>query len=724
MKRDSEASRGMPEGIRERASHGAVLRVVVATGVSSVVTQLVTIREFLAQFEGNEFVISLILLCWLVFGGLGVLAAEGARRRGGRSSSRVLGLLTVLLAAVPTLEILAIRLLRDVLFLRGSSVGFYPTLAFTSGLIAPYALLIGFVLPYSLFVLKKGDEETPSSTIYILDALGDAAGGALFSLALVYLLTPLQSLFLVNSFLLLAGCLLLSSVNMRTSRIALLALIVTLCNGSGVGLERTTLEPSRGELVTYRESFFGRILLVKDHEQLTVFIDGVPAQSSANRYMTEETVHYPLAQLGPVRDVLLISSEAGIMEELGKHRPERIDYAQLDPQLSRVELGWGLVQKTHALHVINDDARAYLKRSAQTYDAIIVNMPEPRTFQTNRCFTDEFFELARRHLRPRGVMSFSVEGYDNYPSETGLLKISSLYNTVRERFSHVLVLPGQKVYFIAGDSPLSMDVPGLLAGKGIRTAYIENCFAGDLTPQRIGSLMRALNPSVPRNTDFSPELMRLAFQGWFAKYATSPVIFFLAAAAVFTFSLARMRHEEIVLFSSGFLSMGSEILIIFLFPILFGYLYLKIGLIVTMFLAGLIPGAYLGLRYQERGRAALLLTDALLAALMSLVTGLLMGIPQSLPQGFFFAAAFFISLLCGFQFPVVVHARGATESAAARCFSVDLVGAAFGGFSLSVLLVPYCGVIQACAALIAVKLASIMVQIVHGKGIEETVSPR
>ena len=54
----------------------AINRVVIATGISSVVTQLLTIREFLAQFNGNEFIIALILFNWLVLGGIGTLLAH------------------------------------------------------------------------------------------------------------------------------------------------------------------------------------------------------------------------------------------------------------------------------------------------------------------------------------------------------------------------------------------------------------------------------------------------------------------------------------------------------------------------------------------------------------------------------------------------------------------------------------------------------------------------
>ena len=60
----------------KNTDHRAIIRVVVATGISSVVTQLLTIREFLTQFQGNEIVIALILFNWLILGGLGTLLAR------------------------------------------------------------------------------------------------------------------------------------------------------------------------------------------------------------------------------------------------------------------------------------------------------------------------------------------------------------------------------------------------------------------------------------------------------------------------------------------------------------------------------------------------------------------------------------------------------------------------------------------------------------------------
>jgi spermidine synthase len=49
---------------------------VIGTGISSIAVQIITVREFLSQFSGNEITISLVLFCWLMVSGIGSLAAK------------------------------------------------------------------------------------------------------------------------------------------------------------------------------------------------------------------------------------------------------------------------------------------------------------------------------------------------------------------------------------------------------------------------------------------------------------------------------------------------------------------------------------------------------------------------------------------------------------------------------------------------------------------------
>ncbi len=366
----------------------------------------------------------------------------------------------------------------------------------------------------------------------------------------------------------------------------------------------------------------------------------------------------------------------GSLDEIRKYRPEEIDYAQLDPYLSEVEMRLGLVKPVQGLRVIAEDGRAYLKRTDKKYDAILVNYPEPKTFQTNRYFTEEFMRLAKAHLNQGGVLSFSVEGYESYLSATARSQASSLYNTASAVFSHVLILPGQRIYFITSDSPLSKDIPGLLAGKGIKTDYIGYYFSGDVSQDRMSSLMKLLDPHAPRNTDLKPYIMRVAHEGWFAKYSSYPLVFFIALACFFTMYLTRLRQEEFVLFTTGFVNMGSEIITIFSFQILLGFLYMKISLIITVFLAGLIPGILFGRRYKGSIRQSLIISDGLLVLLLIMFLGLLITFSQGLNGLFFYSFAFLISGLCGFQFPLVAGAHGGRQH---RCCPGIFRGPCGGG---------------------------------------------
>ncbi len=706
-----------------RKNERAITRVVIATGISSVVTQLLTIREFLSQFSGNEFVIALILFNWLILGGAGTLLARLITRRFWKATVNRLGWLSLILAAIPTLQILAIRGLRDVFFIHGSSVGFYPTLSYILFTIAPYTLLLGFVLPYSLFVLREETPDFPGTHIYIIDNIGDVAGGALFSFVLVYLVTPLQAIFLAHIPLLAATFFLFLPASRRSPFVILGAGVTFIILLLGIFFEPISMVPSEGKLVHYRESRYGRIEIHQDWEQFTLFTGGIPIFSSQNLIMAEEAIHYPLTQIDPsikAPKILLISAEGGMMAEIQKYRPERVDYVELDPEVTTVLFQFGLIKEIPGLKVIHQDGRAYLTNSDKIYDAIIVNLPEPETFQINRFFTDRFFALAKSHLTSKGVLSFSMQGFDNYLAEPQRQQLSSLYNTVAEHFDHILLLPGQKIFFLCRALPIKADIPELLEQKGISTSYISKFFYGNLTNERIKRLNELIDPFTPKNFDIAPHLIRLMFSQWFAKFATSPVGFMVVLAVLCVIYLIRITKEEYVLFSTGFMTMGSEIMVIFAFQIFFGYIYLQIGLIVTVFLAGLLPGAWFGERLRERGKGLLVHIDILIIILMGLLIVALEFGGDRLPVAFFLIFGFVVSLACGCQFPVALYLRGGGKSAVTRTFSADLIGAACGTLITSVVLIPYFGIIWAAVGLICIKMTSLIIMVMTHEQIKQT----
>lgn len=686
-----------------------ILRLVVVTGIASVAGQLLFIREFLSQFEGNEFVIALILFCWLVLGGAGTWLSGASGRIFPAPDPGVLAGLCMLLAALAPLALLAARMLRDVVFIAGSAVGFYATFGYIFLILAPCCLLLGFLLPFSLFCARAMAPGFSGTRIYIADNLGDVCGAALFSFVLVFIATPLQAMFVVNAALVTAAFFMVPPARRRSAWLVSGAVLATAVLAVALLAEKPSLQRPTGRLVHYEESRYGRIEIFEHEEQHSLFLDGRPVFSDQNQIQAEEIVHYPLCQLERIGDVLVISVEGGMMREIHKYRPESVDYVEIDPAVTRVLFQYGMLQNIPALNVIHQDARIFLNRTEKKYDAVLVNLPEPETFQVNRFFTDRFFASVRQHLADGGIFCFHAGSAGNYISEIQARKISILHRTASRHFSEILMLPGRRLYFLCAGFKPDPDIPARLAEKNIETRYIEGYYAGNVTQERIRGLKAQLSADAPVNTDFSPRLVGIMFSQWFSRFHATPAPFLGVLALALTAYLARGRKEEIVLFTTGAMTMGSEVLVIFAFQVFFGYIYFEIGLIVTVFLAGLLPGAVIGERLRNAGRRVFVCTDAVLIASVAGFTAALHAAGSLLPEAIFLLLGAIVSVACGMQFPVALHLGGAQNTAAVRAFSADLAGAAAGTLLTSVVLMPYAGLFWTAAALVAMKTLSLAI---------------
>jgi spermidine synthase len=161
-----------------------------------------------------------------------------------------------------------------------------------------------------------------------------------------------------------------------------------------------------------------------------------------------------------------------------------------------------------------------------------------------------------------------------------------------------------------------------------------------------------------------------------------------------------------VLFTTGLANMGVEMLIILTFQVMYGYIYLKLGAIVTAFLMGLLPGALLGNLFKGRGWIPFIVSEIIL---FSLLVVFYVGISFSegdIPQSYFLGYGFIFSFFCGYQFPLAAGLIGEKESPAAGCLAADLTGAAVGTLATGTILIPLLGIQMAIIFLILVKISS------------------
>ena len=98
-----------------------IFLAVGTVGAASVITQLTLMREMLGAFAGNELALGIMLGNWLLLTGIGAWLGRKSDKLCHRETILFTGLLLV--ALLPLGQLVLLRLLRNVVFLRGTTLG-------------------------------------------------------------------------------------------------------------------------------------------------------------------------------------------------------------------------------------------------------------------------------------------------------------------------------------------------------------------------------------------------------------------------------------------------------------------------------------------------------------------------------------------------------------------------------------------------------------------------
>ncbi len=93
------------------------------------------------------------------------------------------------------------------------------------------------------------------------------------------------------------------------------------------------------------------------------------------------------------------------------------------------------VNATHG-HIITDDGRRFLKRTAEKFEVIVVDPPPPvQAAGSSLLFSKEFYELARQHLKPGGILQMW------FPGDDELETCQAVVRSFQESFPYVRCFP-------------------------------------------------------------------------------------------------------------------------------------------------------------------------------------------------------------------------------------------------------------------------------------------
>jgi spermidine synthase len=670
---------------------------------------VVLLRELLATAHGNELILGLALALWLCL----TAAASALGARGGR---RATDRLALLLAAAPLL-LFASLWLTGLAASRtlGQEVSLPVTVLGACVALLPASVLGGLSFAWATAAFGGEQQAVP---IYIAETVGSAVAGALFHFLFAERLSAGWILAVGGLAAAVAGAG-LAWPRRGFAVAAALAAVVAVVGAPLV--DRATLAARfPGERVLAAlPTRYGLLAVVARGEQRVFFHDGVLLFTSEDEVMADEIAHLPLLLHARPRQVLLAGGGlAGGLAQVLAHRPERVDYAEMDPAVFSLARAFAGERTRQALadgrvHLSGVDARALLHGVSARYDVILVTLPVAQNARVARFSTREFLEEARRALAPGGLFALVTPGSDVHLDEAARYRHASLLATLSQVFPVVGVAPGNAT--VVWGAQAAVDArPELLAERlherGIRPLRIGPAWLADrLLPINTREYRRALQGVAGiENRDerpvvylfgllenlerVSPALARAAL--WFVRV---PRQGWVIGCAVLVCAVAALlvrrsgRGPGFAAAAAGATGMSLELVLMLAFQNLAGHLYHALGAILAGFMAGLAVGAALGRRLAAQ-RRALALACAGAATAAALVPVLLAG-ARALP-GAGFALVFFgivvVGAATGAVYPAAVAAAGGAQ-AAAHIYAWDLVGAAAAAWLVTLVAVPLLG---------------------------------
>lgn len=735
-----------------------------ALGCSATIVQILILRELFVVLSGNELCVGMALGSWLVGIAFGAAVAASFSDRVNQRICLSLSLVSLPILAVGA--VVVIRLLRSLLEVSaGEQIPPGTSLAASLVCAAPLGALAGLAFPLAAAAYRYvyEEDERPqmkasktASVVYAFESLGSLAAGVLLSLYLVGHLETLRILCWLGVLSGFVAHILTSDYRLGWGTLVWTAILLVVCTCGGDRVleswsnHRRWLGVASGELLGSIETPYQHLDLGRLSGQNNLYGNGALLFSFPDPFREQMDAHLWMSLHPSPRSVLLIGGlGGGYLSSLLAHQPELVDYVELDAgviDVTRRHSGDILAKvfDSENVRVHATDGRRFVRRTRERYDVVIVALPDPSTALLNRFYTREFYTEARRVLAPGGILITEVDAPGSYlTGETGAYA-ASVYWTLRDTFPNVSILANGSIIFVASQAaPPPVDQPEVfverLQSRGISSPTFEpESILVNLLPLRAETVRKSLDTfeSIGRNSDISPQsyLRRLILWcretgsghlavslGWMDSHRNFLLLVLLLAVSVPSIFLGlgpKQVSLSVCVAAVGCVGMGLELVAIYMYQNLYGYLYQEIGLLIAVFMAGLALGAPIGRRLVRQSRPSGVLVALLVAAVLFtlLFPVVLWAVAEAEMERSVGVLAYsglilMTGILVGSVFPVAVAVMtserdGAIGRPVAFVDAADHSGGALGAFLPGVVLFPLFGVMWTCV-LLAVGLACV-----------------
>jgi len=733
------------ESMTSNRSPSLRFAVLFLLGFFTLIAQSLLFRLFLTVYEGSELGVGIFFCSWLIW----VAAGACIGRIKSKGHTRLLPSFDLLLFLyIPAFILQQYLILRSRELAGIASYDLFPFLRMLGVSLlanAPVSFLTGFLFTMGCEWMEQ-TRPTPVSHVYIAEALGSFVGGILVTLLLASRMTP-ENIFMLIILMLAIQLSLFRWQEKQQPAIFIPVFIVLICIVTGVPKHWTTWRYTQTwERLLPRETYLGHFtttqadyLYGEDHNQFNVMAWESVIESIPNSTYGREIVAMNLAQNPTASNILVLGAGSySICTAFSKcPQIEEVTWLTPDPRYPGIlllHIPAAFQCKQEKLQVPSIETQRYLKKNTHPFDMIILHLPDVTTLALNQYFTRDFYRLLKENLTTNGTISVRASGGENYMGRELTELGASMYATIQTVFPHIAIKPGDETWFIASPADQVSQqaeklveqyktihgAQDLFPATGLYALYPADRAAFQLTAYREVIQHDTTNRLI--NTDDTPhallhallfagrqERVNLSFRsgirflqqsGWLLIFA-SVVLFFLLRLAYLRRPSPRQTADtgsavdsRILIATTGFSGMALSIILMYLYQAAFGSIFLNIGLISSLFMAGIFTGSSIchhEINLHPKHVKRLLLIGLSLHILLCLTLYRHHDLPAMGYMFLFFACG----LLNGIYIPVAAtNLTGTgipTRKVGSFVETADNLGGAAGGFLCGVILLPLFG---------------------------------
>ena len=335
-----------------------------------------------------------------------------------------------------------------------SAAALYVMFSFVGGSLLMLALgtaligaLVGAEVPLLMTLLQRGrtagatDTGRTLANLNAADYLGALVGGLVWPFVLLphlgmirgaaatgiinLLAAAVVSMFLLRQVMTMRQ--LITALGALGLALALLAMLLIRAHDiETTSRQRLYADP----IIAFRQSAYQEIVVTRRGSDMRLYLDGGLQFSTRDEYRYTESLVYPALGAG-ARSVLVLGGGDGLAarELLRAPGVENIVQIELDPAV--IELARSTMRSANGgsldnprVHIVTGDAMTWLRNAkGPSFDAVIVDLPDPDTPVLGRLYSTEFYALVSRVIAPNGLMV--VQAGSPYSTQTAFWRTVS-----------------------------------------------------------------------------------------------------------------------------------------------------------------------------------------------------------------------------------------------------------------------------------------------------------